>query len=120
MNRDLVLAGAEKKKSRKLGRLFWLIVFCVLTYFTTGFFVIQPIGTLPDGATVWYWRIGTSMPFVSSADGLLLESEGKVSLFGRALALGAVAKPVAERKIMSLPYSVTLYRISTGGKEFDR
>jgi hypothetical protein len=98
--------------------LFFLV--CSLTYFTTGFFVIQPIGALPEGATIWYWRLDTSLPFICSADGLLLEKHEGVSLLGRAVALGAVARPIADRKIATLPYSRTLYLISTGGREFER
>lgn len=79
-----------------------VILVCLLSsfvYFTTGFFVIQPIGALPEGATIWYWRFGTSLPFISSADGLLLEKQGGVSLQRRAVAFAAVAKPIADRKI---------------------
>ena len=100
-----------------------VILFCLVSsfgYFTTGFFVIQPIGAVPEGATVWYWRLDTSLPFISSADGLLLEKELGVSLLGRAVALGAVAKPITDRKIASLPYSRTLYLVSTGGREFEK
>src|SRR5262245_43285679 len=103
--------------------LVLLILLCLLSscvYFITGFFVIQPIGALPEGATVWYWRVDTSLPFISSADGLLLEKQQSVSLLGRAVALGAVAKPIADRKIVALPYSRTLYLVSTGGREFER
>jgi hypothetical protein len=100
-----------------------VIVICLLSsfvYFTTGLFVIQPIGALPEGATVWYWRIDTKLPFISSADGLLVEKQAGVSLLGRAVALGAIAGPIADRKIATLPYSRTLYLISTGGRELDR
>jgi hypothetical protein len=97
-----------------------LCLFSGFLYFTTGFFVIQPIGAVPEGATVWYWRLDTSLPFISSADGLLLNKQLGVSLLGRAVALGAVAKPIADRKIVTLPYTRTLYLISTEGREFER
>ena len=97
-----------------------LCLFSSLVYFTTGFFVIQPIGALPEGATVWYWRLDTSLPFIASADGLLMNKQQGVSLLGRAVALGAVAKPIADRKIVTLPYSRTLYLISTKGRELER
>lgn len=105
-------------KSALVGLLLCLL--CGLVYFATGFFVIQPIGAVPEGATVWYWRVDTRLPFIASADGLLMEKAGGVSLLGRAVALGAVAEVITDRKIVSLPYSRTLYLISTGGREFDR
>jgi len=115
-------SGETTGKKRATGVLTALVL-CLLStfgYFATGFFVIQPIGALPNGATVWYWRLDTGLPFISSADGLLLEKELAVSLLGRAVALGAIAKPVIDRKIVSLPYSRTLYLISTGGREFEK
>ena len=89
-------------------------------YVCFGFFVIQPIGALPEGATVFYWRAGLNLPFVSSADGILLEQKGSVSLLGRGIVMGRVAETIGDRKIATLPYSSALYMISTGGKEFDR
>ena len=97
-----------------------VVLICSLTYFGTGFFVIQPLGAIPEGATVWYWRWGTQMPFISSADGLLLEKQGSVSLLGRGVALAALAEPITQRKIVSLPYSEALYLVSTGGRKLDR
>lgn len=92
----------------------------VTFYFLCGFFVIQPIGAIPDGATVVYFRYDTNMPFISSADGMLDQTGVGVSLLGRGIALGAITKEIEDTKICSLPYSKTLYLISTGGKEYDR
>jgi len=89
-------------------------------YVCCGLFVVQPIGALPEGATILYWRAGTNMPFVASADGILLETTGSVSLLGRAVAFGKFAELVMDRKIAKFPYSRELYLISTGGKEFER
>lgn len=110
----------QSRQSKALPVVLVLVMFGFFFYFTTGFFVIQPIGALPEGATVWYWRFDTKLPFISSADGLLVEMQGSVSLLGRGVALGALAEPIVQRKIASLPYSRTLYLISTGGREFDR
>ena len=92
----------------------------VAFYFLCGIFVIQPIGAIPDGATVVYFRYDTNMSFISSADGMLDKTGAGVSLLGRGIALGAIAKGIEDKKICSLPYSRTLYLISTGGKEYDR
>ncbi len=101
-----------------LAVIFVLSCWACFYYFTTGFFVIQPIGALPEGATVWYWRYGTGLPFIFSADGLLFDKQGSVSLLGRGFVLAALVEPIAQLKIASLPYSKMLYLISTGGREF--
>jgi len=85
-----------------------------------GLFVIQPIGAIPDGVTIVYWRSGLNLPFVASVDGLLDQSGAGVSLLGRGLLLSKVAEPIMERKMLRLGYSDTLYLWSTDGKTFDR
>jgi len=101
-----------------LAVVFLLVEVGFFFYFTTGFFVIQPTGALPKGTTVWYWRYGTGLPFISSADGFLVDTQGGVSLLGRRFVLASLAELIAQLKIASLPYSKTLYLISTGGREF--
>jgi len=106
------------KTAAKLSVAVGVVV--LLLYAFTGFFVIQPIGAIPNGATVWYVRAGLKMPFIASADGMLLESGGGVSLLGRAMMMGAVQERIADRKILVLPYSQRLYLHSTGGVTFER
>jgi len=84
-----------------------------------GIFVIQPIGAIPDGTTIVYWRSGLNMPFVSSADGLLEKSGAGVSLLGRGFMLAKIAEPIKEREFFRFGYSETLYLWSTGGKEYE-
>jgi len=114
----------EKKKrsnkSRNLMAAVLLILALVLFYVCIGIFVVQPIGAIPNGATALYFRLGTNMSFISSADGMLLENDQGVSLLGRGIILAKIGKLLEDRKIVSLPYSRTLYFISTGGHEFDR
>jgi len=85
-----------------------------------GIFVIQPIGAIPDGATIVYWRSGLNIPFVASADGLLEDSGAGVSLLGRGLILAELAEPIKEREIFRFGYSETLYLWSTGGKKYEK
>jgi len=115
-----VAVSQKSRKTKALGVVLVLAAFGLCLYCATGFFVIQPIGMLPEGATIWYWRHGTHLPFVCSADGLLVRDQGKVTLLGRGVTLAALAGPIMDRKIVSLPYSKTLYLVSTGGREFDR
>lgn len=111
----------EEKKSSKLPIvLLGLALILFLIFFTTGFFVIQPIGAVPEGVTIWYIRAGLNLGFIESADGLLLKESGEVSLFGRAAMIGKVVELIDDKTIVKLPYSNTMYRISTGGVEFEQ
>ena len=96
-----------------LTTMFLFRMFC-------GIFVVQPIGMLPTGATIIYWRHGLNLPFVASADRILDDTDSGVSLLGRGIVLATLAKPIMERKIMSVRYSETLYLISTKGKSYKK
>lgn len=85
-----------------------------------GIFVIQPLGALPEGATIIYWRTDLNLPFITSADGLLMNSEVDVSLLSRALVLGALSKPILEKEIFRLGYSEWLYLQSTNGNLYEK
>jgi hypothetical protein len=95
-----------------------LAAFLVAAYFLTALFVIQPIGAVPDGVTLWVWR-GEKMRFFDSADGVCLRTTGSVSLLCRMAALGAVASG-RDRIIARLPYSERIYLWSTDGQVFER
>ena len=97
-----------------------IIIIPFIFYFLIGIFVIQPIGALPEGATILYWRIDTNLPFITSPDGWLIDTDQKVSLLTRGIAMGSIGVIVIDRKIAILPYSKSIYQISTGGKEFVR
>jgi hypothetical protein len=90
----------------------------LIFYFSVGFFVIQPIGAIPDGATIIYFRLGLNVSFITSPDGIIIDNDQEVSLLARLIVLGKYVEIVNERKIIKLPYSKSLYLISTGGKEF--
>ena len=97
-----------------------VLILCVVGLAaTTGFFVVQPIGMLPEGMTIWYWRIGLDLPFFSSADGFLLGKMGTVSLLTRAAAMGELLDLVSEKRIARFPYIHRFYLWSTGGVEFE-
>jgi hypothetical protein len=101
---------------------YWLGVVALIATFFVGaqfitIFVIQPIGALPNGRTVVITRL-TNMNFVDSADAVCDRKLGGVSILCRAAVLGRVAKDSSI--LLRLPYSETLYSISTGGKSFGR
>lgn len=88
----------------------------VIIYLTTGIYTVQPIGALPEGATVIVRR-GSGEPFFNSPDALCLERLGYVSLLCRGMAMGQAP---TDRIILRLPYIHLAYLASTGGQEFDR
>jgi hypothetical protein len=109
----------KKRRIILLALLAFTMCFVFVRSFC-GVFVIQPIGALPEGATILYWRNGLNLPFIASADGILGESEAGVSLLGRAVVIAGVAEPIMERKIVKLGYSETLYLWSTGGRTYEK
>lgn len=102
-----------------LSPLFIVIVTTILFRIFCGIFVIQPIGAIPKGATIVYWRNGLNLPFISSADGILTKSGGGVSLLGRGMMLSKLAEPLLEKEIFRFGYSETLYLWSTNGIKYE-
>jgi hypothetical protein len=80
-------------------------------------FVIQPIGAVPEGRTLIITRLNT-MHFIDSADGWCERKVGRVNLLCRAAVMGRVADQATI--LVRLPYSETLYRISTNGNTYER
>ena len=85
----------------------------------TGFFVIPPIGAAPEGMTVWYWRVGLNISFVSSPDSLAMGEDSALSLLGRGAALSSFIDVAEDRVLLRLPYWDTMYEISTGGRRWE-
>lgn len=102
---------------RKIIFLVALAAFMIVAYTQVTFFVIQPIGAVPEGLTLVIWRTG-KLNFVDSADGLCARESNGVSLLCRMTVLGTVAQN--SKVIARLPYSETLYLISTDGKQYER
>ena len=80
-------------------------------------FVIPPIGAVPEGRTVLISRT-TATHFVDSPDAVCERIQGGVSLLCRGLVMGQVVQ--ASTIYARMPYSRTLYLLSTGGKTYDR
>jgi len=100
-----------------------IVAILLIVWSTTFLLVVQPIGAVPKGRTVWIFkpdRLFTQevIPFVCSADGMLLKTTGSVNLFGRAIMLAALSE--SGNIIGHFPYSHTLYLISTGGAKFNQ
>ena len=114
---------AENHSSRKyvIGVICAALIFALgVAYATTGFFVVQPLEDMPDGVTIMYWRGKTKAPFISSADGLLLQRGDGVSIMGRLIVLAAAADSLQDKIIARLPYFDWMYLVSTGGQRFEQ
>lgn len=97
-----------------------ILAFVLFIRICLGIFVIQPIGAIPNGVSIVYWRFGINLPFISSADGILDESGAGVSLLGRGILLSKIAEPIMERELFRFDYSQTLYLWSTGGIKYEK
>ena len=97
-----------------------LLVAIIAIWFSLGIFVIQPIGAIPNGMTIIYFRLGMNLPFISSPDGIVIDSGNELSLWSRLGAMASAGEPIAKRAIIRLEYSESLYLISTHGKTFEK
>lgn len=108
---------AAPKKKPKDWLWVLLILAGLLAYTQLTIFVIQPIGALPEGRTVVMLRMNKT-EFVDSPDAICEREMGGVSLLCRGMmAAGIVSKATI---LARLPYSSTLYQISTGGKTYEK
>ena len=102
--------------------VFLVLALGVLTlaaYTQLTIFVVQPLGVVPEGRTIVIWR-RTHTNFIDSADAICEREMGGVSLFCRLAVLKGIVGEESEGILLRLPYSETLYLISTDGKELDR
>lgn len=105
----------DRSSSWKLLSGIAVIAAASFSYAKLGFYSIQPIGAVPEGATAIVWR-ESDEPFFNSADGMCLRRTGSVSLMCRLMAMGAAPK---DRILLRLPYQRWAYLRSTDGKEFE-
>jgi len=100
--------------------IFLFLIFLVFR-FSCGILVIQPIGFIPEGKTIIYYKgKDLDLPFIASADGILNERDGGVSILSRGVLLGELGEKIKGKIILRLPYSKTLYLYSTNGVEFEK
>lgn len=104
-------------KIKVLLPLVALGVALVVIYTQFTIFVIPPIGAVPEGRTLLIGRTKATK-FIDSADAICERMQGGVNLLCRGMILGTVAEN--SRIYLRLPYSQTLYLISTGGATYER
>jgi hypothetical protein len=81
-------------------------------YSLTGLYVMPPKDSPPNGATVWFYRRGSGLPFLSSPD-----SRRRAREAARSPGLVALA-PRQNWVIARLPFTRTVYLWATGGVEY--
>lgn len=99
---------------------WWVIISCliigfIVVYTQITIFLIPPIGAVPEGKTVVILRLNKTK-FIDSPDAMCERINGGVSLLCRAMTMGAVINK--SKILLRLPYSETLYLISTNGKTY--
>jgi len=94
-----------------------LVVGGLVAYTQLTFFVIPPIGAVPEGRTVLMSR-SRATRFVDSPDAVCERIQGGVSLLCRGVVMGQALNGATI--YARLPYSRTLYLLSTDGKTYDR
>ncbi|MGE8058383.1 hypothetical protein [Pseudomonas sp. NPDC089547] len=94
-----------------------IALLCLVIYTQITIFAVPPIGAVPEGRTVIMLRLNKTN-FIDSADAMCVRIQGYVNLLCRGMTMGAVVN--ATTIIARLPYSETIYKISTGGNTYDR
>lgn len=94
-----------------------IALLCLVVYTQITIFAVPPIGAVPEGRTVIMLRLNKTN-FIDSADAMCVRIQGYVSLLCRGITMAGVVK--ATTIIARLPYSETIYKISTGGNTYDR
>ena len=118
LKRILITRDKKMKKRTKLltGILLITAIAIIVLITQTGFFVYEPIGDLPEGGTIWYWRNGLDIDFISSADGMLIKEGIAFSFLSRPIMLIKTLEVIDGRDIANFPYSDFLFRYSTREK----
>jgi len=86
-----------------------LITVALFLRMCLGIFVIQPINAEPDGATVVYWRLGTSFYFIESNVGIVSIDPFGETQWLQLVEQGLFNEPILEREIFRMPYSNFFY-----------
>jgi hypothetical protein len=105
----------ENKKTIFALILVSVLVFVAYTQLTL--FIVAPIGAVPEGKTVVILRLNETN-FIDSPDGMCERLHGGVSLLCRGMMLSDVVNK--SKIIVRLPYSESLYLLSTNGKTYSR
>jgi len=112
------MAQASKGKKIAIAVAVTLALAVAAFWNLTGFYVVPPISNVPKGETIWFYRRGTGLPFISSADGLNIEHHNGVTAQTRGAMNALVANIIGKRVISKFGYSQGFYMKSTGNRDF--
>lgn len=93
-----------------------------ITWATTFVGVVQPMGILSKGKTIWVWKpdrliIEEDIPFFCSAKGMTLAKTGELKLWDRGMAHITLARIVSDGTVLiRLPYIDSLHSYTLNGK----
>ncbi|QSZ41360.1 hypothetical protein GJV85_04310 [Sulfurimonas aquatica] len=103
--------------SKKLITIISIFILSIVFLSQITLFVIQPMGAIPKGKTLVIWKLNKTN-FIDSADAMCVRETGSLNILCRGMMMSAVISKSSV--LMKLPYSSSLYSISTGGKEYSR
>lgn len=106
-----------KYMNKKMIVIISIVILVIVSFSQVTFFVVQPIGAIPEGRTLIILRMNKTK-FIDSADAMCAREMGGVSLLCRGIMIGAVVNKGTV--LFKLPYSEFLFNISTGGKGYNR
>lgn len=92
-----------------------IALLCLVIYTQITIFAVPPIGALPEGRTIIMLRLNKTN-FIDSADAICVRIQGYVSLMCRGITMAGVVN--ATTILARLPYSETIYLISTDGENY--
>ena len=104
---------------RRIVLLSLSAAFALVIYTQITIFVVQPLGAVPEGRTLILWR-RQKTNFIDSADAFCAREMGGVSLLCRVGVLGGIARDEGKGILLRMPYSESLYLISTGGVTYEK
>ncbi|MGK7344384.1 MAG: hypothetical protein ACNS63_01075 [Candidatus Nitrospinota bacterium M3_3B_026] len=112
----------EESKTRPKRGFFLLLLFLLfplflITYTQLTIFTIPPIGAVPEGKTLIISRLNKTN-FIDSPDAMCKRIQGGVNLLCRGMVLGAIGEKATI--YLRLPYSETLYLVSTNGQKYSK
>ena len=108
---------STKSKSKWPILISIAVAIAIVIYTQITLFIIQPLGMLPEGKTLVMLRMNKTK-FIDSADAICEREMGGVNLICRmGMLAGIGSKGVI---LLRLPYSESLYLISTNGVSYDR